>query len=114
MPAGTTASAVEVQFLTELPRGDLTPRSPRDFSSNSQTSQGFQPTAAVAVVPSDSSASGSTRVKPQKVPSLTNLTTEEDENSPSAALPTGVRGERMKRERMKRCTQRLIHNHTCM
>ncbi|KAK7097644.1 C2 domain-containing protein 3-like [Littorina saxatilis] len=83
-PAETLTATAEARYLTESPQGALTPRSPRDFSSNSQTSQGFQPMSGP--VPSDSSTSGSARVRGQKVPSLTNLTVEEDEDSPRPAL----------------------------
>ena len=94
-PAGTSEATVEVQFLLDSPQGALTPRSLRDFSSNSQTSQGFHPVAASGAVHSDSSTSGSAMVKTQKVPSLTNLTMEEEEEevTPRPDQQTGAWGQ---------------------
>ncbi|KAL8593870.1 hypothetical protein ACOMHN_018082 [Nucella lapillus] len=84
-PSGNLATAVEEQFLEGSPQGALTPR---DFSSNSQTSQGFQP--AGAAVPSESSGSGVVGPRAQKVPSLTNLTggRQEEEVTPRAQQTT--------------------------
>ncbi|XP_076468573.1 C2 domain-containing protein 3-like isoform X2 [Babylonia areolata] len=84
-PSGPPACAVEEQFLEGSPQGALTPRSPRDFSSNSQTSQGFQP---VGVVPSDSSGSAVAVTRQQEVPVLTNMVAIGDEVTPRSDAPS--------------------------
>ncbi|KAK7503764.1 hypothetical protein BaRGS_00004887, partial [Batillaria attramentaria] len=82
----TAATLAEAQYLLQSHAAPTTPRSPRDFSSNSQTSQGFQPMPAA---PSDGSTSGISRAHRQQVPSLVNLMAEDDADTPRTNVPSG-------------------------